>query len=176
VAFLEATPPTNAIPTAGYSKRAEGRLLVVSPEVDAYQRRTDVPLHSDPMTLMSDHLVRRCKVLAVLIVAGTAFALAQEKSIRLIGHGVEPCTAWVEARKDGYSGGYGDWLLGYVSGVNLWGPTGGRDLLRGRSGQELIEWVDRYCRLFPEQDIQSAARELVLDLGRRAKAAETPAN
>ena len=103
------------------------------------------------MALMSDWRSRACTVLAVLIVAGTASVLAQEKNIMLIGHGVEPCSAWADARKDGYSAGYGDWLLGYVSGVNLWGPTGDRDLLRGQSGQELIEWVDRYCKVFPSR-------------------------
>ena len=79
------------------------------------------------------------------------------------------CKAWLEARKDGYSAGYGDWLLGYLTGVNLWGPTGGRDLLRDRNAQEMIEWVDKYCTVFPKENIELAARQLILDLGRRAK-------
>src|ERR1043165_132116 len=66
----------------------------------------------------------------------------EDKTINMLGHGVEPCRAWLESRKDGHSVGYGDLLLGYLSGVNLWGPTGGRDLLRNRTGQEMVEWID----------------------------------
>ena len=53
-------------------------------------------------------------------VSGTSGpALADERTINATGHGVESCKAWLEARKDGYSAGYGDWLLGYLTGVNL---------------------------------------------------------
>ena len=107
-------------------------------------------------------------------VSGTSGpALADERTINATGHGVKSCKAWLEARKDGYSAGYGDWLLGYLTGVNLWGPTGGRDLLRDRNAQEMIEWVDKYCTVFPKENIKSAARQLILDLGRRAKESDT---
>ncbi len=98
---------------------------------------------------------------------------AEERTVTVIGHGSESCRAWVEFRKEGYSVGYGDWLLGYLSGVNDWGPTGKRYLLYKQSGQELIEWIDNYCRHFPDDGIQAAARQLTLDLGRRAKEAES---
>ena len=63
-------------------------------------------------------------LVAVLVGGASSPALADERTINAIGHGVESCKAWLEARKDGYSAGYGDWLLGYLTGVNLWGPTG----------------------------------------------------
>jgi hypothetical protein len=113
-------------------------------------------------------------LVAVLIGRALAPAIADEKTINALGHGVEPCQAWLDARKDGYSAGYGDWLLGYLTGVNLWGPTSGRDLLRNRNAQEMIEWVDKYCAVFPNEIIEAAARQLVLDLGRRAKESEAP--
>jgi hypothetical protein len=59
--------------------------------------------------------------------------------------------------------------LGYLTGVNLWGPTSRRDLLRNQNAQEMIEWVDKYCTVFPNDIIESAAHQLILDLGRRAK-------
>jgi hypothetical protein len=62
---------------------------------------------------------------------------------------------------------------GTGTGVNLWGPTGGRDLLRNQNAQEMIEWVDKYCTVFPKDNIESAARQLILDLGRRAKESDT---
>jgi hypothetical protein len=108
-------------------------------------------------------------LIAVLIGGASTPGIAEERTINAIGHGVESCKAWLEARKDGYSAGYGDWLLGYLTGVNLWGPTAGRDLLRNQNPQEMIEWVDKYCNVFPNQIIESAARQLILDLGRRAK-------
>jgi hypothetical protein len=111
---------------------------------------------------------------AVLMGGASTPAIADERTINAIGHGVEPCKAWLDARKDGYSVGYGDWLLGYLTGVNLWGPTSGRDLLRNQNAQEMIEWVDKYCTVFPNDIIESAARQLVLDLGRRAKESEAP--
>jgi hypothetical protein len=110
---------------------------------------------------------------AILIGGPSGPALADERTINAMGHGVESCQAWLEARKDGYSAGYGDWLLGYLTGVNLWGPTSGRDLLRNQNAQEMIEWVDKYCTVFPKDNIESAARQLILDLGRRAKDSDT---
>jgi hypothetical protein len=108
-------------------------------------------------------------LVAVLICGALIPALADERTINAMGHGVESCQAWLEARKNGSSAGYGDWLLGYLTGVNLWGPTSGRDLLRNRKAQEMIEWVDKYCTAFPNETIESGARQLILDLGRRAK-------
>jgi hypothetical protein len=108
-------------------------------------------------------------LVAVLIGSVSGSAFANERTINAMGHGVESCQAWLEARKDGYSAGYGDWLLGYLTGVNLWGPTNDRDLLRNQKAQEMIEWVDKYCSVFPNELIESAARQLILDLGRRAK-------
>lgn len=108
-------------------------------------------------------------LITVLIGAISGPALADERTINAIGHGVESCRTWLEARKGGYSAGYGDWLLGYLTSVNLWGPTNGRDLLRNQNPQEMIEWVDKYCTVFPNEIIESAARQLILDLGRRAK-------
>jgi hypothetical protein len=108
-------------------------------------------------------------LVAVLICGTSDPARADERTINAIGHGVEACKAWLESRKDGYSAGYGDWLLGYLTGVNLWGPTGSRDLLRNQNAKEMIEWVDKYCAVFPNDIIESAARQLILDLGRRAK-------
>jgi len=118
---------------------------------------------------LSARLLLLANLVAVLIGGASGPALADERTINAIGHGVESCKAWHEARKDGYSTGYGDWLLGYLTGVNLWGPTAGRDLLRNQNAQELIEWVDKYCNVFPNEIIESAARQLILDLGHRAK-------
>jgi hypothetical protein len=127
-----------------------------------------------PTRLQMSRLTRLTLVCIALLVCvyPSAFA-AEEKTVNMIGHGVESCGAWTESRKDGNSAGYGDWLLGYLSAVNLWGPTGGRDLLHNRNGQEMVEWVDKYCNIFPDHEIESAARQLILDLGRRAKEAET---
>jgi hypothetical protein len=108
----------------------------------------------------------------MLFFVGASGSFANERALNVIGHGAESCSAWAESRKDGYSAGYGDWLLGYLSGVNVWGPTAGRDLLRNRNGLELIEWVDKYCNVFPNHEIESAARQLILDLGRRGKESE----
>jgi len=110
---------------------------------------------------------------AVLIDGASGPAIADERTINAVGHGVEPCKAWLDARKNGYSAGYGDWLMGYLTGVNLWGPTSRRDLLRNQNAQEMIEWIDKYCAVFPNELIESAARQLILDLGRRAKESET---
>jgi hypothetical protein len=103
-------------------------------------------------------------------------SVAEERTVTVMGHGSESCRTWIESRKEGYSVGYGDWLLGYLSGVNDWGPTGKRDLLHKQSGQELIEWIDNYCRHFPDDEIQAAARQLTLDLGRRAKESGAPSS
>jgi hypothetical protein len=122
---------------------------------------------------VTSRLLLLANLVAILISGASGPARADEKTINAIGHGVESCKAWLESRKDGYSAGYGDWLLGYLTGVNLWGPTAGRDLLRNQNAKEMIEWVDKYCTIFPDHIIESAARELILDLGRRAKESDS---
>jgi hypothetical protein len=110
-----------------------------------------------------------------LLLAGSIYLLiahiagAEQRTITAIGHGTEICSAWTNSRRDGYSAGYSDWLLGYIVAANVWGPTAGRDLLRRRNATELIEWVDGYCREHPDEIIETVARKLVLALGRRAK-------
>jgi hypothetical protein len=99
-------------------------------------RKNEQSLHGETNVMLSRRSVLYSTsalvlaYLALLIGAASTPAIADERTINAIGHGVEPCKAWLEARKDGYSAGYGDWLLGYLTGVNLWGPTSGRDLLR----------------------------------------------
>ena len=62
-----------------------------------------------------------CKSRWVSVSGTSGPALADERTINATGHGVESCKAWLEARKDGYSAGYGDWLLGYLTGVKSLG-------------------------------------------------------
>jgi hypothetical protein len=103
-------------------------------------------------------------------------ATADDRTVLAIGHGTELCGGWTKSRKDGYSAGYGDWLLGYLVGANVWGPTAGRDILRNRMASELIEWVDSYCQEHSDEIIETAARKLVLALGRRAREEGQPAS
>jgi hypothetical protein len=108
-------------------------------------------------------------LIALLLSVCTAAFAAEERTANMKAMELNLAGPVDGTRKDGHSAGYGNWLLGYLSGVNLWGPTGGRDLLRHRNGQEMIEWVDKFCRVFPNDEIEFAARQLILDLGQRAR-------
>ena len=71
---------------------------------------------------------------------------------------------------NGASAGHGDWLLGYLTGANVWAPKGGLDLLANQTGAELIESIDRYCQEHPDGAIEDGARRLVIELAAQARA------
>ena len=121
-------------------------------------------------------LSARQLLVGLFCVLAAHVAEAEERTITAIGRGTELCSAWTESRKEDYSAGHGDWLLGYISGANIWGPTAGRDILRNRNAAELIEWVDGYCQEHPDEVSETAARKLVLALGRRAREEGQPAS
>jgi hypothetical protein len=60
------------------------------------------------------------------------------------------------------------WLLGVVTGYNLFSPKSGGDVAPGASSTDLLAWANRYCLEHPlDNHVQLAPRP-----GERARAPE----
>jgi hypothetical protein len=61
------------------------------------------------------------------------------------------------------------WVLGYVTSADAWGPWPIGTLSNG-DNTGLLAWVDMYCQAHPLDDIAKAAEKLVAALFDQAKA------
>jgi hypothetical protein len=64
--------------------------------------------------------------------------------------------------------GMGNWVIGYVNGVNAYNNDG-RDFLLATDPNAIVAWVDNYCRSNPLEHIFDAAHALVDELLVRAE-------
>ena len=55
------------------------------------------------------------------------------------------------------------WLLGLLTGLNA-GTDIDVNLLNDVDSQLVFDWMDKYCKEHPDQDVYNGAEELVLDL------------
>jgi hypothetical protein len=80
------------------------------------------------------------------------------------------CGKWTALRKEHGIEGHAVefWLLGYVSGYNMYGPdpNGGVGISIDTEGMEAF--VDQYCTANPMMSLLDAADKLVRELHRRA--------
>jgi hypothetical protein len=79
------------------------------------------------------------------------------------------CGAWMDFRRSGSRGnqGYEGWVLGYLSGVNLYGGYN-KDFLEGIDAHSAWLWVDDYCGAHPLESLATAATNLAAEWLRRA--------
>ncbi len=86
---------------------------------------------------------------------------------QLLGYGVKPCEAYLEAY-EGWNSGleeqiaqylhYRDWLTGFVSGLNL---AMGEDVLHGVEVAGAMRRIQLYCDEHPTEDFFTASIALI---------------
>ena len=67
----------------------------------------------------------------------------------VLGQGMISCSLWLEGRQtDSPSAASRTaWALGFMSAFNQYGLTSERaDVSEGKSSEELMAWIDNYCR------------------------------
>ena len=86
------------------------------------------------------------------------------------GQGRQPCSAYVQARKQAQAGIYLDlnyfrqWMAGYMSSYNLF-RLGGKRSIAGEGDEEFIESsLESYCRERPEERFAAAAAATIKQL------------
>jgi hypothetical protein len=110
-------------------------------------------------------------VFALLIaITLTDHAFAQKKVHRdYFGVGGDSCGTWTAARTTNHASAQGNWLLGYLAALNLWGVIGRQDALAETDANGLYAWMDDYCHLHPVETIATGAGVLARELDRRAQ-------
>jgi hypothetical protein len=90
----------------------------------------------------------------MLLLAAAAFlsppGVIDDSDARTV-HSFSPspdCAEWAEERRKASprSNPHEAWVLGLISGYNLYHPKGHRDILEGTSEGALFAWIDRNCK------------------------------
>lgn len=80
----------------------------------------------------------------------------------------DSCGYWTEQRRlgGGHSQIWEGWILGYISGLNAFGPNDG-DVAPDVRPEGLMAWVDNYCAAHPLDRISLAGFKLAEQLRKR---------
>lgn len=90
-------------------------------------------------------------------------SLPQKEMIAIYGHGNSKCSEYVDYAESGQeqiSKNYQIWLNGFISAYNTMVSNTG-NVTNGKKSEELMRWIDAYCRDNPENFFQRATIELL---------------
>ena len=99
----------------------------------------------------------------------------------MLGQGNISCSLWLEGRQTDSpsSASRTGWILGFMSAFNQYGlQSQGTDVSEGKNTDELMGWVDNYCRQHQGDDLHTASEagrrleqkvEPEQSIGRRAR-------
>src|ERR1700730_675572 len=78
---------------------------------------------------------------------------AQEQAV--LGQGNVSCGSWLENRTgdDVQVAARTAWVLGYVTAFNQYGSKPEGDVSGGKSTEEMMAWIDNYCRQHPADNV-----------------------
>ena len=120
-------------------------------------------------------LLVRLLIAALLAASVTTVATAYEN----LGSGSISCGQWLENRQA--TGAEErrivfddeDWVMGFITGMNLGASTFGHEKLSHAGGKTesagMFEWIDNYCRANPLKDLANAADALWHTLSNESK-------
>lgn len=104
--------------------------------------------------------------LAPLLIAGSLLTstvpiAAQEQAV--LGQGNVGCSAWLDERKDNGAEASSRiaWVLGYVTAFNQYESKPKGDVSGGKSTEQMMGWIDDYCRQHRGDNLQDASSALV---------------
>lgn len=108
-----------------------------------------------------------------MILAALALAAAQpdNREIYLYAFpGHDSCADWTlnRATRDHRTQALEGWVLGFVSGYNMYADARG-NVAPGVSATALLGWVDQYCAANPLDSLMTAGLKLVLELKSRRR-------
>ena len=90
----------------------------------------------------------------------------QSGKFKNLGEGSASCGQWTQARDSGNSGAMVDWLQGFITAYNRYGP-GPADVSRGIDVDGFRGWLDTYCAQHPLSSIAHAAGDFIDELTAR---------
>ena len=91
----------------------------------------------------------------------TARIAAQEQAV--LGQGNVSCSSWLENHKSDDVQGVARtaWILGYITAFNQYGSKPERDISEGKNTEEVMVWIDNYCKQHPADNVYRASAALV---------------
>jgi len=81
------------------------------------------------------------------------FVLAMPRAahaVRILGHGTDKCSVWLEIRGGSQKGEYREWFLGYLSASAF---LKNQDVLRHLSYVQILRRVDEECERKPDKGL-----------------------
>jgi hypothetical protein len=87
----------------------------------------------------------------------------------VLGQGNISCSSWLEARQaDSPSAASRTaWVLGFMTGFNQYGLTSPADVSEGKGSEELMAWMDNYCKQHQGDNVHKAAAAFIDEFRQR---------
>ena len=111
-------------------------------------------------------------VVLTSVILTLSSSVAWSRHPYLLGSGNRPCGDWTTERrgKTDRSYEFAQWVLGYVTAVNIYVLQHDDDVTKGTDNEDLLAWVDNYCGAHPLDKIEDAAEELLKVLTKKSGA------
>jgi hypothetical protein len=131
----------------------------------------NMELHAAPIAKlgarkMESYRLPFCAVIALWLL--TVQVIGAERPV--LGQGMISCSLWLEGRQtDSPSAASRTaWALGFMSAFNQYGLTSERaDVSEGKSSEELMAWIDNYCRQHQGDHLHMALQAFIDDFRQR---------
>ncbi|WP_170145865.1 hypothetical protein [Rhodoplanes elegans] len=110
-------------------------------------------------------------LLAALALPGAVATAIAAGDQPVLGHGNVACRAWSDDRRSPTSAGEPRtaWILGFLTATSQYGEAPATDVSRGRSTEEIVAAIDRYCGEHPDDSLHKASSVLVETWRQQAK-------
>jgi len=77
----------------------------------------------------------------------------------VLGQGNVSCSSWLENHTS--DDARAAWILGYITAFNQYGSKPESDVSEGTTTEEMMVWIDNYCRNHPTDNVYKASAALV---------------
>ena len=77
----------------------------------------------------------------------------------VLGQGNISCSSWLEGRQTDNPGATSRiaWVLGFMTAFNQYGSKSQADVSEGKGTEELMAWMDNYCRQHQGDNLHKAS-------------------
>ncbi len=96
-----------------------------------------------------------------------AQATADEHPV--LGQGNISCSSWLEVRQTDNAGAASRiaWVLGFITAFNQYGLASPADVSEGKSTEDLMAWMDNYCRQHQGDNLHRASAAFIDEFRQR---------
>jgi hypothetical protein len=87
----------------------------------------------------------------------------------VLGQGNISCSSWLQARQADSPSATSRtaWVLGFMTAFSQYGSKSQADVSAGKSTEELMAWIDNYCRQHQNDNLHRASAALIEEFYQR---------